>query len=240
MKVKHNQKHLEALKYLKKYKKRAYFESSKTFLFNHLLKFIFIFLLGLLMVFVLYKIIKWQNLFLDYKNKEGIFSINNNTESNINNSFNAYKDSNLNDVVLPTILYKENATNLEQSSKEDYEYRIYILKTLISFLEKQSIKIIQINIYNYNDFEILTSNNLKLKFNFDKDLENTINNIYFVYLDEITRDILLNKHKDVDYIDFRFADRVYFKNIGLNINNQNIASSTEILKIIDQDIIIPR
>ena len=61
-----------------------------------------------------------------------------------------------------------------------------------------------------------------------------INNIYFVYVDINTKSILLNKNRDIEYLDFRFKDRVYFKKKGQNSNTDGNS-----LEIKDVDFIVP-
>lgn len=243
-KTKINKKELDSINYLKKYKKRALFESIKVWFLNYFIKNIFLVFIAFIICFVFYKTIKWEAVLYDYHNKVGlIFGDKNNADketfTDITNELN--KKDQLESVELPLIVNNISATTSQIVDKniiiEDNDKQKF-LKRLIHLLNDKAILVNQIEIMDYQDVKFYLNNDMIIKFNLTQNVDDIITNILFIYKDEKANKIITNKNKNIEYIDMRFGDKIFYKE--KNIFDQKTLASSSDLKINEVDVIIPR
>lgn len=168
---------------------------------------IFIFII-LSLIFGVYKIFNWKKIFdRDYESAKIIKK----------------------NIVLPPIL--RNASSTASTSSEAYSYEQKdFLEDVIKKLKRQNIEVIQIEESN-NLLDVIflikalpeSAETYKMFISFNSDRKLLFDNIISVYTDKIFKNYIENDEiKNIEYIDFRFKDKVFYK----FKNSETLSSST--------------
>lgn len=155
----------------------------KSFLYNLLLKLIYI-LIFCVLIFAVYKIFDWQNI------KKRILT-------------GSVQD-----------ISEEMNYNLPIASKNreiNYEEEKY-LNDIIKRLKRQEINISSIDIVGPDALLHKEDSSFYIKISFRNDIEKTWNNFVSIYLDPIFKKDLQDNINNIEYIDLRFTNKVFYKN----------------------------
>lgn len=171
----------------------------KYFLISLFLKLIY-FIIFCVIIFTIYKIFNWQNI------KNRIFHGS--------------------PIATTTITYNLPIQNKDKElSLEEEKY----LNDLSKRFKTQEININKIDIVYPDAYMYKEDSDFYIKVSFRNNLERTWNNFVSIYLDPVFKKDFQNGVNDIEYIDLRFSNKVFYRNKGDKKDEQQekpLATST--------------
>jgi hypothetical protein len=157
-------------------------EKIKNFFYNLFLKIIYLAILSAVL-FALYKIIAWDKIYLKFFNRQN----------------------------MATTTMSYNLPIQNKDKEISYEEEKY-LNDIIKRFKKQEINIDHLDVIYPDAFLYKEDSDFYIKISFRNGIDRTWNNFVSVYLDPAFKRDFQNDINNIEYIDLRFSNKVFYKN----------------------------